>query len=172
MTTNIAQKHLDKSIQHNRDAMDSFERSDTDGFLTQWASGMMSRLEYAKYEIAENDGKWEFPALFDLDGNLVPAKHIKTPYGMAWGILESDDVDAPFIGFFNPSQAQNEARARANNAKKGYYVGRVKADAYADLYAPAGARGMGGAMDTQVIVLRADKGWSEDVEVIDNGKDK
>lgn len=166
-----AQDHLAKANQYKQDAQDSFERSDTDGFLSQWASGMMSNLEYRKYEIAENGGKSYFPALFDLEGNLVPAKLISTQYGSAWGLLEDEDnVESRFIGYFNPSNAQDDERARKNNAKKGYYVGEVMADAYATHWSPSNARGMSGAMMTQTVVLRKDKGWSKDVTIVDNGQ--
>lgn len=56
---------------------ESWERSDTDGFLTQWASGLSASLYIAQAEIVENGGKWEFPGLFDVaTGNRVPAKQI------------------------------------------------------------------------------------------------
>lgn len=57
-------------------------------------------------------------ALFDLDGNLLDARLVEGRFGMVWRIEGG--------GWFNPSKARNAAAARANNARKGYYVGACK----------------------------------------------
>lgn len=78
-----------EAAQHEQDKADSFERCDTDGFLSQWASGCTAALKRVQAGILERDGFCEFPALFDLDGNPIPAKLIDGQYGMSWGIFES-----------------------------------------------------------------------------------
>lgn len=71
-------------------AHESFERCDTDGFLTQWAHGIEGRrLQYAA-EIAENNGRWQFFGLYHGD-RRVAAREIRTRYGMRW-ILRDDEA--------------------------------------------------------------------------------
>ena len=144
-------------------AVDSFERCDTDGFRSQWASGVMAALYRLQADIADKGGMWEFPALFDLNGNLVAAKEIETRYGWSWALLDESNLGGRFLGFFNESEARSETTRRRNNARKGYYVGRVRAAAYA-------VNAGGNALCVTAVVRRCDRGWSRDVEIIDNGQ--
>lgn len=146
--------------QSRNQSAESYERSGSDGFLSQAASDVTALVYELQAKIVEGGGTWEFPALFDLDGNLVPAKYIETRYGMAWALLDSSDPDGRFTGFFNESQAQRKGVARKTDAKKGYYVGRVLAPAYADV---------SGGMTWYAITKRDDNGFSADNEIVDNG---
>lgn len=112
-----------------RGAAESWERSDTDGALSQWASGLSAREYDAWAELAENDYQAEFPALFDTDGNLLDAREVETRYGWAWLIRNPDGT----ISWFNPSQARKGATRLKNDKAKGYTIGTVIMDAYADL---------------------------------------
>jgi hypothetical protein len=163
MTETAAQLRA-KAIDADRAAADSFERSDTDGFLSQWASGITARLCRAKADLADADGRAEFPALFDTAGNLVAAKLVETRYGMAWGLLPDDNPSGRFTGWFSPSKAENPQRRKAADAAKGYQVGRVRAPAKA-VIAGSGT-GLSGAASAYVAVLRADGGFSRDVEIV------
>ncbi len=72
-------------------AIESFERSDTDGFLSQWASGLSGGLERTRAGIKENGGVFRFAALFE--GNRrVKAKQVDTKFGPAW-VLHEDEAD-------------------------------------------------------------------------------
>ena len=126
-TTLTAAALRGKASAAHQSAVDSFDRCDTDGYATQAASDLNGRLYTRQAEIVEAGGVQEFPALFNLDGALVAAKGIRTRYGFAWGVLASDDPDAAIVSWFNPSAAQDPARARKANARKGYYVGTVRA---------------------------------------------
>lgn len=150
---------------------DSFERSDTDGFLSQWAGGLSASKLRAQADIADNDGRSSFLALFNLDGELVPAKHIPTRFGMSWMLLASDDPDSEVIGWFNESQAQSTPRRLAANRRKGFTVGRVQAKAYATL--SGGGTGLAGAASVSVAVRRADGGFSRDViiDIVEHADD-
>lgn len=75
-----------------KDADDSFDRCDTDGFLSQWASDTTARQYDLAAVLAENGGEAEFDALFDLDGNIVPAALIDAKYGRTWIVRESFDA--------------------------------------------------------------------------------
>lgn len=59
------------AARHSRERSDSQERSDTDGFLSQWASGLSAELARREIELLRNGGFHEFPVLVDADGNVV-----------------------------------------------------------------------------------------------------
>lgn len=145
---------------HEDEARESFERCDTDGFLSQWASGRMAGLKRLEADIAEAGGMWEFPALFDLEGNLVPAKQVEGQYGMSWKLLDDRGWCA---GWFNPSKARSDDVQRRNNAKKGYYIGTVRVPAFADMVGT-------NYHNVHAAAFREDDGWSADAEIIDNGQ--
>ena len=75
--------------QAHQDSIDSFERCDTDGFLSQWASDCSARLLSAEADLAESDYLWNFATLGDKDGNLVPNKKIETKFGYAYAVFAS-----------------------------------------------------------------------------------
>lgn len=168
MTT--ATEYRQKAQEARDRSAESFARSDTDGFATQAASDLMARQHDLSAAIAEEGGTWEFPALFDLDGNLVAAKLIDTRFGRAWAMLSSDDPSSSFTGqFFNPSQAEKEATRVRNDARKGFYVGTVRAAAAARM--GGGGKGFAGMATCYPYVARTDGGFSRDVEVVDNGQE-
>lgn len=140
---------------------ESYDRCDTDGFLSQWAAGQMANRYHHLARLARQGWSWDYHALFDLEGNLVPAKYLETRYGWSWALLASDDPDSRIIGWFNESSAQDPKRARANNAKKGFYLGLVRVPI------PAPARGY---IPSERAGERRDGGFSRDVEILDNGK--
>lgn len=112
---------------------ESWDRSDTDGFLTQWAAGCMSALYRLQAKIELQGGMWEVPALFDLDGNLVAARNVKGRYGYVWAVMASDEPYSEVIAWVNESKARTpEARAKAL-AKKGYAIGSVWVPVKAEL---------------------------------------
>jgi len=152
-----AAKYRDEARGNDRDAQESYERCDTDGFLSQWAHGQMADRYYRAADILEAGGCAEFIALFDLEGNLVPAKYIQTRYGWSWALLEvsPDEKIQRIVGWFNESRAKNAETARKNNEKKGYRLGKVRAACFLNL------------RDGHVV--RTDGEYSSNVEIIDNG---
>lgn len=147
---------------------ESWDRSDTDGFMSQWAGDLTAQMYELQAKILDEGGTAEFPALFDLSGELVAAKLVsvydsyKFRHVSKWAILSSDDPDSEIIKWVKLSEAQDEERRIANNAKKGYYEGTVIAPAAAD---------MAGANKTSVYITtkRIDGGFSRDVKIIDSG---
>src|SRR5574341_194423 len=109
---------------------DSWERSDTDGFLSQWASDTVAREYEAWAELAESNYQAEFPALFDLDGNPLDARQIESRYGWCWLIKNSDGT----VKFFNESQARSGKRRLATDMGKGFRLGTVSREAYVKLH--------------------------------------
>jgi len=72
-------------------SVDSFERSDTDGFMSQWANDHYASGYRMAAEIADNDGYADFAVVTDLTGAIVPAKMVETQYGTKWLVLDSWD---------------------------------------------------------------------------------
>ncbi|GAA2657469.1 hypothetical protein [Nonomuraea recticatena] len=153
----------EQAAQHDREAYRSFEQSGNDGFMSQWASGLMAAEKRLQADIDDNGGRAMFPALFDTDGNLVPAIRVLGEWGYYWALLATDDPNGRRRGWFGPSKAKKAQTARANDAAKGYYVGYVMAPAKAEL------RG-GNASSLSAVPVRTDGGFSRDVIVVDDGQ--
>lgn len=99
----IIQAEVDRlkgeAAKHRERAAESWERSDTDGFLSQWASGLSARLAETQAKILEDDGA-EFWGLVDLSGNRVCAKLIDGKFGLCWAFM--DQPGGKFVGRFVP----------------------------------------------------------------------
>lgn len=95
-------------------AADSWERSDTDGFVTQWASDLTASEKRAQADILDNGGTAWFAALVDADtGEWVPSKLIYGFDGTCWAIL---GPDGRFTGEFVTAFPKREATM----LRKGY----------------------------------------------------
>lgn len=112
---------------------ESFERSDTDGFVSQWAANAIARENSVKAKVARQGGMYLFETLVDKKtGEVLPTKMVDGQYGASWALLDEDGRVKGFVGISHAKTPE----ARANYyAKKGYALGVVGA--------PAGV-GMGG----------------------------
>ncbi len=147
-----------EAAQHEQDAADSFERCDTDGFMSQWASGCNAAKKRLQADIEENDGLADVPALFDLDGGLIPAKLIDTRFGTSWGIFKSWDAlngSGDIVRWVGAFPAR-----RSTLANKDVMEGRVMARAYADL------RGKS-ACNVTAVIVRTQFDGNEDIVTAD-----
>ncbi len=108
-----------------RRSAESWERSDTDGFLSQAASDAMAREYMLRADIARAGGKVEFMAIFDLDGNLIQMHRSEGQYGDYFYNRDHDINGAP--RFIRPSQAKKGERRQATDEKKGFRVGTISA---------------------------------------------
>jgi hypothetical protein len=158
-------EHRRLAAEADLEAYKSFERCDTDGFLSQWASGLSAQKHRLAAEIAEDGGRHAFPALFDLEGKLVPAKLVNTRYGDSWAVLDSDDPHGEVVQWVGRSRAEPVERRVKAMEKKGYREGLVMARAKADIV----GTGHGLSGSAWVAPVRTDGGFSRDVVVIDNG---
>lgn len=74
----------DKLDQEGREArqrsIDSFDRCDTDGFLSQWANDMTSSLNSRKAEILRAGGCAQFRVLVNRDGLVVADQEHEFPH--------------------------------------------------------------------------------------------
>lgn len=90
----------EQAAAHERERQASWERSDTDGFLSQWASGINAQLDRARADLLEAGGVAEFPGLYDrATGQRVRARIVQVPAWNAyngetvsrWCVLDSND---------------------------------------------------------------------------------
>ncbi|MEZ0076309.1 hypothetical protein [Planotetraspora sp. GP83] len=145
-------------------ALQSFDRCDTDGALSQWAWGLTAAELRLQASIEEAGGKALFPALFDTAGRLVSAVLRHGEWGPYFALL--DENGRIYGKWFTPSKWKDARRARAADAAKGFYVGYVMAPAKAEI------RG-GSLVSCSAVAVRTDDGFSteaEGVEIIDNGQ--
>ena len=161
-TVEKVQELKEQAAKHRKESYDSFERCDTDGFLSQWANNINARRCDMQAQIEFDGGKAEFPGLFDLEGNLVCAKLIDGRFGECWSLMEENTYkEYKFTGKFISAFPKRKSTME----KKGYREGIVKAPAVAVIK----GRGTGLSGQAWVAVVRKDGGYSEDVEIIDNG---
>lgn len=110
---------------HSEASRESFERCDTDGFLSQWANDVQARKLLTEAQLVEQGGVDRFTTLADQDGNLVPVKKINTRYGLAYAVFSSFEAlaeyDAEIIQWVNINKKAI--------AKKGYKRIVVEAEA-------------------------------------------
>jgi hypothetical protein len=74
-------------------AAESFERCDTDGFLSQWAGGICAQRDRRAAEVADAGGMWTFARtrLVRLDGTETDAREVQTRYGWKWRLDSTDE---------------------------------------------------------------------------------
>lgn len=143
-----------EASQHEQDARDSFERCDTDGALSQWASGLSAQRKRVEADLIEAGGVSEFLTLFDLEGNYQPAVAIESRYGLRWMLL---DADGNRTGEFLPWLPKR----RDTLAKRGYVEGYAMFPAKADF-----VEGRGGLVGVSVRVRKACAHHALPVEVV------
>lgn len=151
--TEAGDKLRESAARREREAQESFERCDTDGFLSQWASQLGAQRDRLAAEIADNGGLFHFPALFK-DGELVAAKRIKTRFGVKWGVLESDDPRASVTKWLDVTDRAAK--------KHGYTLGTVMVPAEAFI----NSVGYGLSGRSWADVRRLDGGFSRDVRIV------
>ena len=158
-TESKVQELKNQALAHRQEAQDSFDRCDTDGFLSQWAHGLNSSKCTLQAEIESNNGRASFPALFDLDENLIRAKLIDGRFGNCWALMnEKDEFIGKFISAF-PKRVSTMER-------KGYREGTIDAPAYAAIV----GKGTGLSGHAWTAVLRKPGPFLEDVVITDTGK--
>jgi hypothetical protein len=146
--TQTATELRQQAAAHEADARESFERCDTDGFLSQWASGINASVARKQASIVEAGGvaTFERTLLVTLDGEATDARLVNTRYGKKWRL---DGADLWLA--YKPVR-------ESTLAKRGYKETTVQevAPAKAQTWAPPGATGLGGASSVQVLIFRTD----------------
>ena len=150
-----AEKHRAKARESDKRREESFARSDTDGFASQAASGLMAGKESLAAEIVEDGDRALFVGLYE--GNVrVSAKLIDAAYGRCW--LLTDDEAERFGRRFMP----HNARSRIQK-KHGLREAMEWAPAYAAI--GGGGRGMAGMASCYVTARRQGDWYGEKAEL-------
>jgi hypothetical protein len=136
---------------------ESFDRCDTDGFLSQWASGITAQVYEMKAQIAENGGQWTFPGLYEKEtGKRLPATLTSRPkFNAAW-IMESVwCIEDPATGRAVEWVAAFKKGTRSNLFKRGYEERDEVAPADAKVF----GRGRGLSGSAWAAIYRTDGGY-------------
>ena len=148
-----AQTKRDEAAKLRQQAHDSFDRCDTDGFLSQWASNLNARLKEHEAELIENGGRDVFPGLYEKEGRRIAAKFISGQYGFVW--LLRDDEAEKFGRRFIPASEKSKVRKTL-----GMVIRREKVPARAKISGKG--KGLSGAACCQVITYRTGDEWGLD----------
>ncbi len=128
---------------------ESFERCDTDGFLSQWAHGLSADRCAAQAEVLEHGGHAQFVGLFEVaTGRRVPARIISTEFGPRWMVCDPSTGRA--TGVFYPTGSRSRKQKAAGLEER-----REWAAAEAKIV----GRGTGLSGSAWVEVVRTDGGW-------------
>lgn len=135
--TALAAELREQAKGNRQAAADSFERCDTDGFMSQWASNVTAGAYELAASIAEDHGWIERPALFTLDGTFLTAVRRDSQnhgWGMYWDVPAAKAAQAGLAKrYVNESKARGPvARAKAY-AKKGVAIGTIRIRPYVTL---------------------------------------
>lgn len=119
-----AAEYREKARASRQRSAESWERSDTDGFLSQWAADTMANQYDRIAEVIDDGGMIETLALF-LDGVFASAHQGEGQWGFWWRLT---DTAAEKFGkaFFNPSRAKN---ATVRDRAKGFTYGYIRVGA-------------------------------------------
>lgn len=131
---------------HYAAAEASFERCDTDGFLSQWAHGLSAQLAQLNAELAADGWVANFPALFDGDRRM-DAKLIPGQFGSVW--LLSDTEEARYDRRFVPFAGNGKSRVQKS-------LGLHEADEMAPAKARITGKGTGLSGSAWVEIYRTD----------------
>lgn len=146
---------------HEAEREASFERCDTDGFLSQWASGINASLKRRQADLLEAGGMARFPGLYEGD-RRVKAKMISTKFGDSW-ILEASEAEK-FGRKFMPVNYENTSKV---HKKHGLQQRREMAPARAAIM--GSGRGLSGCANAFVGCYRTGDQWGQDATLCPEG---
>lgn len=100
MLSKTSDEYRAEAERNRKLAEESFQRCDTDGFLSQWALGLSAQKASLNASIADNGGKALFIGLYRGDERIL-AKIIDGQFGRSWYLLEPIEGRRfiPFTGF-------------------------------------------------------------------------
>lgn len=132
---------------------ESRERCDTDGFLSQWASGITAQLKRAQAELLDAGKTATFPGLYRRrDGARIRAKLINAQYGWCWAFCDAQGV---FTRRFLPDTRTR----RAKLWREGFEVRDEQAPAWARI--SGSGHGLSGCTSCYIDVYRTDGGYPD-----------
>ena len=157
-----------------QEASDSFQRCDTDGFLSQWASGVNAARYEMEADLLDAGGTASFWGLFDRHGRRVTARLVDGDWGLAWAVhtrsgrtiwvphtVTFDEVrHGPFTRYENPRFGP-----RTKAARLGLTVAWEDVPARVDM--AGSGRGLGNLHTVRPVQVRTDGGWPPDAVPFD-----
>lgn len=126
------ERHTQKGRKHHDDREESFQRCDTDGFVSQWASGLTGSLEQQRARLSSHDHQNVFRVLVDADtGELASTKCVEVFNRFAgFGTVDRWVVTKPKG---ERDVWLTDYKRPENFVKKGYRLAWATAKAYARL---------------------------------------
>lgn len=153
---------------------ESFERCDTDGFLSQWANDIGAQMLRAQAAIARNGGLAAFVGLYDGD-RRVAAKLVSMPcYNAPWASelkwkLRDDEADRYGRRFIPlaPSGSMKDGKFVRKVSRVQKSIGLVERMEYAPAVARicGSGKGLSGAASAYVSNVRNGCEWGSDAQV-------
>jgi len=130
---------------------ESEQRSDTDGFLSQWASNLSANLYETEASIREAGGVASFPGLYSLSqpDYRIPAILIDGQYGRCWAVIYP--ATRKFTGEFITAWMGERGCKKHNVMER-----PEMAPAHAEII----GKGKGLSGTAWVVAVREDGGWS------------
>lgn len=151
----VAAFYDNRAEQRRRDREESFDRCDTDGFLSQWAHGLNRSKNERQAEIERRGGRDIFWGLYDGD-RRVAARMIEGRYGWSW--LLSDDEAERYGRKFIPLGVANGKSGSRVQKRLGLTERQELAPARADL----DGSGTGLSGTAWVVSVRTGDRWGQD----------
>jgi len=137
-------------------ANESFDRCDTDGFLSQWADNLTAQEYLANAEILEHGGQARFVGLYK-DSVRVRARLIAGDYGSSWMLLDEGGLR---IGVYFPQGRLGEDMEPVNSPRtKLVKAGYLEKLEWAPAVAKCVGTGTGLSGRCWIAVVRTDKGY-------------
>tara|TARA_B100000745_G_scaffold192726_1_gene126762 strand:+ start:28556 stop:29035 length:480 start_codon:yes stop_codon:yes gene_type:complete len=154
-----AQEYRDMAADSARKRQESFDRCDTDGFVSQYCDGLNRNLYLRMAEIAENGGKAEFRGLFLREtGERVKAVLREGQWGYYWMLL---DANGKPTGTFVPD---SKGTKRSKMYKLGFEVRMEMVPA--DARFGGSGKGFSGLSTVYIETYRTDGGCPKDAVVV------
>lgn len=139
-------------------ADESFDRCDTDGFLSQWASSLTANLHNRQAEILEGNGEAVFVGLYDGD-RRVHARLVEGQWGTSWLLADAE------ITRYGRRWIPNGSNSRIQKS-----LGLREEQELAPAYAEVIGRGYGLSGSAWVVATRRDP-WGADAHLAPIGPD-
>lgn len=151
-----------KAAESDRKAAESFERCDTDGFVSQWAHGISASKDRLQALIEEQGGTHEFRGLFNSDGERIKAKRVQgTDYfgkpETKWIVLDDNDRVMHWVNI--PKNPDNPS-GRSKMGKLGLHEAWEENIPAVAILA-GGGMGLAGAANVRAKASRTDAGFPE-----------
>lgn len=151
-------EELEASAKRQMEAKEeSFERCDTDGFLSQWASGIGAERDRREIQILKQGGCATFPVLCDSEGNVIATKIYTFPdQYRGHGFVDRWKIDEAKYGKkWIPTGEKSRVQKQLGLHEEYRWF-----PAYAKIAVPRGAKstGLGGCANAYVGTFKKDEG--------------